>query len=525
MEYKIDFSGDNIKKLSLEKRSKAHEFIKVEDPQQKVDLDVDPMNSEIKDSIYGELSARIGNGDHPIEFILEKDTEFPFWFAHFFICETDLLEQYLAIGTSIVSVDYIRSLAIVLSANSDIAIKTAFIKGLWNVVIFYLTSGKEELIHAVFKLVRRIVINSHFGRIALCGLKFFNFCQDILNDLSEENKRYLARTCLRFCILEPIFGKGGYSEAGGSLEPRKDVLNDLKPLLTCLIDESVPGREKALSKRYIELSNYIRKGSVYSCNKPLWHILGELILSHDVRTAHGAVGALQALALRTEDGAECVVAKTPFFSILNEMMKSEVDDLIFAGLSMLCTITSECEEDVLSNVFNRLPFLVDMGLFFAQYCVEDASKKEIRVMATRFLANIVTFKHEYAMKVGSKIAGDVVTFCSESEFEIRIENVWLLLDILYQSDDDQKAGFMNEEILDMLSDFIDGDSVPLTEAILNLLCIVVNDLDDEVVDFIGQHDIMEKIHELNEDSNQVFVLLSQFIIEQVEELQEDDECD
>ena len=515
--YKDSYS-ERIHDISLNDRSMALDIFTIEEPIKKIDFEPsDQINNELKDSLYSELLARFSTFEIYTR-IDELNEEFPFWFANFFIVESDLINHFINFGKENFNDEYIRRLCCLIMISPADFVEETFKAGLMDIIIQGITSENQVLIHATLKLVRRLIINSHFARVCLEGLKFFHFCENNLELMCDENIRYLSKTFLRYSRLDPVVGQNSYSDIGNKLQPRKNIIETIVSLFPCIIEVS---DHKEVNKRKMELSNFLKTGSTSQNNKPLWHMLDFLLQSKDIPTCYGAIGSFHELALLVKNGANDCVLKTHILDIIGNILSTdtqgeefvEIPELIFVSIQMLNTLVTECHDDILETIWKKLPrIVIDV---MNRTLIDDI---RIKTVATRFLCNAILFKPEFASFIGNEYIAESVSFLHESDLKLRIENLFLIINLILVSPKEQKQEFLNDEIFDVLTDFVDGENLALQEAILNILCFFIDDIGDESIDFIGKHtELMEKIEEINDDdtTKEDIHLLSQFIIEQI----------
>ena len=516
-EYKDNYC-ERIHTISLNSRDIAVDIFNVEEPIQKPDFEEsDPMNNEIKDSIYSELMARFSSYEI-YKRIEELDNEFPFWFAHFFIIESDLINNFIKFGKENFDDEYIRRLTHLILISPADFVEETFKAGLMELIIQGITSEDQVLIHSTLKLVRRLIINSHFARVCLHGLKFFHFCQNNIDAMNEENRRYLSMTFLRYSRLDPVVGQNSYSQIGRKLQSREDIISTISSLFPCIIDIN---DQKEVKKRKMELSNFLKTGSSSKNNRPLWHMLDFLLQSTDIHTCYGAIGSFHELALLIkENGANDCVLKTHVLDVVRNILDThtpdkeyvDIPELIFVSIQMLNALVTECHNDILEYVWKKLP---DVVFDVMNHTTNEDIK--IKTVATRFLCNAIICKPEFAQIIRDNFIGQAVSLINEADFSLRIENIFLLINIIITAPVEQKIEFLCDDIIDVLTDFIDSENYSLQEAILNLISFFIDDLGDEAIEILSHNqELIEKIEEINDnESNPNINILSEFIVEQL----------
>lgn len=507
-----DFKDDNVvnqvKHLYTENSKKAQinfEHVNILSEFDNFKIEDDPITNEMKDKIYHEFSQLIQQHSsllNRLEYFME---EYGPYFAHFIVIQSDLLpgilQSILADPQGLAFMQLTQMITI-----SHDAILNSFQHGIFFFIRDCLQSGVEDTRHFIFKLVRRLILGSHLSRVCLFGMGFFDVCLEILPTMVPENARYLAKTILRFIMLDPVFGQRGYQKFGHYLPSRTDILR-------LISSTNIP------PNLYLRLSNFLKTGSTKRNATIIWNLLDVLLGLPDPETHLAALLSYSYLALSSMDTSLAVIGSTHAPEAARSFLDSGNPRLILATLFYLSSSTFEIYREGLVRLERVFGDLILVGLFYL-----EAEQKEIRVLAARLLNNLVAASDD---EISTRVAVErwplIVQKCLDDDFSVKNELVWLILNILLSVDFEQRLNALNEEVWSIFETFLEGGDNPLIEAILNFFCVMLNEDDENnFIEMYINTEIHDIVAEINDSKNPALVALSQFIMEVVDDYQNDE---
>ncbi|EAY00237.1 hypothetical protein TVAG_449730 [Trichomonas vaginalis G3] len=459
----------------------------------------DPMTDDIKNSIYNELNSRMDSKSPIFDRIEYFLSEFGPYFAHFLVVQSDLLTKvFQHIECDVETVDFSQITQII--SISQEAIMNAFKKGLYVFIIHCIQSDSQILRHLILKLIRKILVGSHLTRVCLFGLGFFDLCLEILPSFSIENLRYLAKTVLRYIILDPVTGRRGYQMNGHSLPSRTDILR--------FITENF----EIHPHNYLRLTNFLKTGCTKRNATVIWQLLDIFITQEDPETHLSALMSYSYMSLVSEENSNIIICNTKVPHAALAFLSSENNRLIFSSFFFLTSSTFRVYREGIVTLYRIFKDLIAVGMDFLQN--ED---KDIRILSARFLNNIIAdCDEDIANYVGQEKWNLFMNILEEDDQSVKSEILWLILNILLAIPFETRMEALNPHIWENFVEFLEGGELPLVEAILNFICVMINE--DEAFSFIGtliENETVQTIQELEESDRSAIVSLSQFIMDAV----------
>lgn len=262
-----------------------------------------------------------------------------------------------------------------LLSGSTYLIKHAVKQDLISLFTCSFLCADQNVVHHAFKLFRRLLCKSHFFRICFFHFGLFELFHTNISTFSEANVEYLSKTVLRFVLMEPVFGIGGYKQNGREVLSRTEILRYFK--------------EIDLSKNNIMLlSNFLKYGSIPKFNKHLWLLLNVFIAFPNIKVIYSSLISFIELAELFCENKGILTNIINYSSVLDSnfidlLLNSNSNRLIFAFFELMNFIVYNSDIKLFSKI---LDILSEKNIF--QFLFSIISKPDFHNM---FGVTIVDF--------------------------------------------------------------------------------------------------------------------------------------